>query len=270
MKKIVLILLAALAAAVANAQTAAPSTTIRATLLVERQVVRVGPYARYAQKYLGVVAPLADKQSIEVRRATLAAEPADIAPEPAQASDPSFPSLPVDRTDFTARSADEAAQQAAATIFALRKARIELITGTAGENVFGDGLRAALEEIDRLEAEYLALFMGKQAVQTRIVTFDIVPQRGETSRVVARFSPTDGILAADDLTGEPIVLELKQAGVIGAPAPSTAKPSKNAPPTVRTLLPAQVDCRLLLGAEELTSARVAVHQLGVYADIPVL
>ena len=38
-----------------------PRTTLKVTVEVEKESIRKGPYARYAQKFLGVMAPLADK-----------------------------------------------------------------------------------------------------------------------------------------------------------------------------------------------------------------
>lgn len=268
MKKLPLLLAALLLAAAALAQT----TTLQVALTTQREAIKAGPYARFAQKYLGVVAPLADRTTTTITAATLAAlqsgEPSAspvAAPPPASID---FPELPVDKRDLTPRSLDEAAREAALTIFSLRKARVELITGMAGENVFGEGMRAALDEFSRLEAEYTALFLGKKTIQTALHTRDVVPARGETQRVVARFLDGEGLLASDDLTGEPIVLEMKVVGDIAAPAPTTGRPSRNAPATQRTLLPAQVDCRLSFGAQTLASGRFAVSQMGVWVDVP--
>ena len=88
------------------------------------------------------------------------------------------------------------AQDAANAIFSLRRHRIDLVTGEAGENVFGAGLKAALEEIDRLEQEYLSLFLGKQFRQRIVREFSVVPSKDEPATVVCRFSDTAGLLSA--------------------------------------------------------------------------
>ena len=71
---------------------------------------------------------------------------------------------------------EDAAREAANTIFSLRRHRIELITGEAGENVFGEGLKAALAEIERLEQSYLELFLGKRVVTTETRRYVVYPQ----------------------------------------------------------------------------------------------
>lgn len=46
---------------------ALPRSVVRVQVVAERESVRVGPYARFAQKLLGVMAPLADKTSTRFR-----------------------------------------------------------------------------------------------------------------------------------------------------------------------------------------------------------
>lgn len=45
-------------------------------------------------------------------------------------------------------------------ILSLRQQRINIITGNTDATFSGDALRAAVEEIGRLEEEYMSLFTG--------------------------------------------------------------------------------------------------------------
>ncbi|HAY31196.1 DUF4831 family protein, partial [Alistipes sp.] len=74
--------------------------------------------------------------------------------------DTAFLKVPIDKQSTVEKSAESMAADAANMIFSLRRHRLDLVTGEAGENVFGGGLKAALDEISRLEQEYLALFLG--------------------------------------------------------------------------------------------------------------
>jgi hypothetical protein len=133
-------------------------TTLYINVTIEQREVVAGPYARYAQKFLNVTAPLADKVSYEVMSVKIL----DVNNLPFQNDDtrnsspshmqPSngFPRLTVDKTSAIAMSLEESARAAAATIFEIRKARLDLITGEAGENVYGGGLESALAELSRL------------------------------------------------------------------------------------------------------------------------
>ncbi len=156
-----------------------PRTVLAVDVTAERDVTLSGPYARYAQKFLGVRAPLTDKMSWAVTGASVALlDPKACldAPAPAQpsrtvmshaTSEDEFSRLQADKNDMAVLALEDAAREAANTIFSLRRHRIELITGEAGENVFGEGLKAALAEIERLEQSYLELFLGKRVVNHR-------------------------------------------------------------------------------------------------------
>ena len=48
-----------------------PQTTVVVDITVARESVVTGPYARFAQKYFGVIAPLADKETYTLRSAAV-------------------------------------------------------------------------------------------------------------------------------------------------------------------------------------------------------
>ena len=74
--------------------------------------------------------------------------------------------LPSQCRDTQTPGTEQQAAAAADMIFSLRRSRKELITGDAGENVFGGGLKDALEALDAKEQAYLELFLGKKVVTT--------------------------------------------------------------------------------------------------------
>jgi hypothetical protein len=276
MKKIVLFLTVALVAlstarGAQIAQNQDQQTTIAVEIAVERQEIVAGPYARYAQKYLGVAAPLADKvlnqvtsvnmldakdmtQRDEVSASVSGSVSAYSHMEPAEG----FPRLTVDRISANAFSLEESAKRAADKIFELRRSRLDLITGNLGENVFGGGLEAALAEISRLEEQYLSLFLGREIRATETKQYRVTPAKGRLTYTVCRFSETDGLVPQDDLSGVPVVLELKPVEEAQAPAVQT-KPSSRA---VAHLVPAEMVGRIILEGVELASAQITVWQLG--------
>jgi hypothetical protein len=254
-----------------------PQTTVSIEITVEKKDIVAGPYARYSQKYLGVSAPLADKVTHEIIDAKLLStsqitQTDTPAPAPeTQASQPrstshtrpaqGFPKLSVDRTSNAPQSLEESARLAAERLFSIRKSRFELITGEAGENVFGAGLAAALAELNRLEEELLALFLGRQTDATITKRMEIAPSEGRLTYIACRFSTADGILPTDDLSGEPIVLEFVPlpATISTAGLETTLKPSKGDP---GHRLAAQTECRLFFGATNLAEATFPVFQFG--------
>lgn len=201
-----------------------PRTTLAVDVTVECDRTLAGPYARYAQKYLGVRAPLTDKSVWSVRAASVVlldpaalyttAAPAAPTREvvPYAVADDEFARIQPDKLTMTMPTLDDAAREAANAIFSLRRHRVELITGEAGENVFGEGLQAALDEIARLEQSYLELFLGKHVVTTETRRYTVYPQSERKQYVVCRFNSADGLLPESDLSGDMVLLQIEPSG----------------------------------------------------------
>ena len=201
-----------------------PSTIVAVDLIIEKEQTIVGPYARYAQKYLDVRGSLVEKTIYTVKDARLSVLDGDeafrsgettpdaIATVSYMGSETEFPKVLPDRLTATAQSAEDAAAAAAQAIFSIRKHRMELITGEAGENVFGGGLKDALEALDAKEQEYLELFLGKKVVTTSTERI-IIPMVAEQQNYhVARVSISAGILPPTSTDGEAVTLILTPSG----------------------------------------------------------
>lgn len=246
-----------------------PRSAIAVDVTVTAEQVVSGPYARYAMKYLSIKAPFTDKVTYRIDGAELALVTDDrlLAPEALEApvrravgadSDPAeFPALAVDRSSITPLTDEAAAKKAAETIFALRKSRIELITGLTGENVFGAGLQAALDEIARLEQAYLELFIGRRVVTTSTRRYIVEPEASNRQYIVCRFSDTDGLLPDTDLSGEVVLLKIEPGQI-----PSVEEAPLKAPVVVECRLAAQSLCVLQLKNRELARREMPLYAFG--------
>ena len=190
--------------------TEAEPVVVNVTLRVATERFTPGVYARYAQKYLGKRATLSEYSSIELIDGRLALGSVEkVAPKIEQ--EPYTLPLPQNRTSATVQTNEERAAATAEMIFSLRKHRLDLITGEAGENVFGAGLKAALEEIARLEKECLDMFYGSKSSSEEVFKFNVAITPDKTEYVVCRFSDKAGVVPADDLSGKPIVVKVETA-----------------------------------------------------------
>ena len=220
--------------------------TVNVTLRVATEQFKPGVYARYAQKYLGKRATLSEYSSLELVDAELALGSAEkVAPQVEQELY-TLP-LPLNRTSATAQTTEEQAAATAEMIFSLRKHRLDLITGEAGENVFGAGLKAALDEIARMEKECLDMFYGSKTATEQTHTFNITLSPDKTEYLVCRFSDKDGVVGADDLSDMPIVLKVETA-----PHKAYAELQPLGPKdkvSAEYLIVPQSKCSLIIGAE---------------------
>jgi len=117
-----------------------------------------------------------------------------------------------DRMSTSPLTIEDAAAQAAQSIFTIRKKRMDLITGDAGENVFGAGLKDALEALDAREQAYLELFLGKKVTTTSTKRI-VVPLNGtESSYTIAKLSSSKGLLAESAEEGDAVKLVINPSG----------------------------------------------------------
>jgi hypothetical protein len=195
-----------------NVEIAEATTTLVVDLVVEREQFVAGPYARYAQKYLGNRASLVDRDEYRLVSADVAvlrdeayfAEEATIAVAEPQQTTQSM--LSVDRMSASEKSAESLAKDAADKIFMLRRSRFELVTGDFGDGVYGAGLESALREMDKMERELLAMFYGTISVTQSTERIIYPVNASQTTSVIARLSATSGIVEKNDLSGEIIMV----------------------------------------------------------------
>lgn len=250
-----------------------PKTTLFVTVEVERREIIAGPYARYTQKHLGILAPLASRVSHEIKSVKVSetaptptcrkpcAVPAAKTETSHMNPEHGFPKLTVDRMSNAQQSTEESARAAAARIFEIRKNRYELVSGDAGENVFGAGLGDALRELDRLEEEYLALFLGKETHTTIIGRYAVTPVQNVLNYTLCRYTETDGLLPTDDLSGAPVVIELEPTGdPVSTEGLNIAK--NPGPKTPAYRIAADVRCRVVFEGRELASTVIPLYQFG--------
>ena len=121
-----------------------------------------------------------------------------------------FQRVAVEQKQVVEKSIEKKAEEIANSIFNLRRKRVEIITGDTDAIFNGEALGAAIEEINRLEQEYLTLFFGITETSFQKMSFDVVPKAGSEKHIYVAFriSETQGLLPASNMSGRPIILEL--------------------------------------------------------------
>ena len=215
-----------------------------------------GEYARYAQKYLGERAFLAERKSAELLSGVLTlgrAEQQQSASEVVTNA-----TLPVNRLSRESLTMEERAKESADMIFSLRKHRIDLITGEAGENVFGAGLTSALDEIKRLEDACLEMFYGKTVRREVVKVMNVAIDGKQNDYVVCRFDDAEGVVAVDNLAGKVVLLHLDVPKIEGHRAVKPIEPKSKVAPEEYIVVPS-VKCSLLTDVTLLDSREFALY-----------
>lgn len=238
-----------------------PTTTLVVTLDIVTEDVSVGPYARYAQKLLGMRAPLVAKSITTITSATIELAAADyyVADGCCGAKQVTtlVTPLPIDASASGILPAESAAEQAADEIFKIRRTRREMISGDLGEGFFGGGLEAALNRLDLEEQSYLELFVGRTTTTRERRSFNVTLESDVARYIVCRYSPQGGVVDSSDLAAEPILLQITPSGKMPIVTPPTGdKPAR------KFRIADQSTCEIFYGSKPLGRSVLPLFEFG--------
>jgi len=122
-----------------------------------------------------------------------------------------FARVPVEKTEVVQKDKPAKAREAANFIFMIREKRFELVSGMGDYYPEGEALETAVNEMNRIEENYLSLFTGKQITDTVQFTLKWTPDtlNREEPEMLFRFSQEKGILKPSQDEGAPIWIELE-------------------------------------------------------------
>lgn len=173
------------------------------------------------------------------------------------------------RNVIIAKTLQEKAMEAANTVTKLRKRRFKTLANGYDEQLpDGQAYEVMVDELDKLEKDYVALFVGKTVTNTYNYSFDFVPGDNSVSgEVVFRFSDTKGVLPKTDLSGKPVQFDLKRLDDL-ASAQQGQKGSSSAQSGLFYRLPGKGELRVMNGLSLLAMARLDVAQFGTVMPFP--
>lgn len=166
---------------------------------------------------------------------------------------------------------EEEAREAADRLLELREGRHMILTGET--NIFPqDG--AAIDEINRLESEYTALFAGKSWTETKHFRFWVTPELSMAGikTTVFTFSETLGINPGVPGAGQPVEIEIIPSGKTKelnlVVRPVTSQKELTMSDKLYYRVPDVAEIRISMGNERLLTARQLVYQLGNTVALP--
>ena len=156
-------------------------------------------------------------------------------------------------------------KEAVSEIFRIRSERVKLL---GAENNVPDGksLEIILKEFDRMEKNYLSLFLGKRETVKVKRVFQCIPEKANEPVVAFRFSEQNGVTDTKNVAAQAYFLKIEEA-VVPASSPVSGGGEAAA---VYYRVPATATLKLLKGKEEkatnileriYTSSKEALFQL---------
>ena len=162
-------------------------------------------------------------------------------------------------------STSKRAELAAARIFELRDTRSELLSGEA-DNPPADGqaMQLVLDNLAGQEAALTAMFAGTEQTWTTVRTVTVRPDSmGLENEVIARVSPFDGVIDADNLAGAPVVLTVKTVERGQLPVNEKGEAKRFPKGGFAYQIPGTAKVIVNFDGREVASQTVSLAQLGV-------
>ena len=176
-------------------------------------------------------------------------------------TDTSFTRVAIQQDVKVAKTLEQKAREAADMVLRARDERFKITIGDTDATFSGEALGAAINELTRVEKEYLQMFTGYTVRTEETKSFEVIPVKGTDSYDVFRLSDSEGLLPADAKAGKPYYMDVIPAAPASPQADEAAKPSKGGTAVVYRI-PAVCAVTLGTGTTPLVRMRVPVYQLG--------
>lgn len=162
-------------------------------------------------------------------------------------------------------STSKRAELAAARIFELRDMRSEILSGQS-DNPPADGqaMKLVLDNLAGQEEALTAMFAGTEQNWTTVSTLSLRPDSlGIDNEVVARISPFDGVLDADNLAGAPLSVSVAVTARGSLPLNEKGETKRFPKGGFAYQIPGTAMVTVSYQGREIASAEVSLAQLGV-------
>ena len=167
------------------------------------------------------------------------------------------------------KTPEKRAAETADMILKIRQQRFQIVTGDTDATYSGEAMGAAIDELTRLEQEYMTLFVGYSEYQTQRMRFEVIPEADRESQmyIAFRLSDDNGLVAADNLSGRPVVMEIVPQ-TFAEPEVTAAVDPKSAKAEVYYRIPAMCSVKLINSGDVIMQSRIPVYQLGRESSLP--
>lgn len=123
-------------------------------------------------------------------------------------TDTSFIRIPVLKNEMIVRTIDERAEEAADFIIEIRSRKFDLLTGQNDFYPDGLALEFGVNSLNKLEQEYLSLFIGQSVEIPHSYVFWYIPENGEVIKNIDLFEYSDKNGMSREITGQGKVVKL--------------------------------------------------------------
>ncbi len=184
-------------------------------------------------------------------------------------TDTAFIKVPELKEQAIAKSIEDKAKEAAHQLFKLRKRRFKILTSNY-EVLPPDGkaYEVVVRELDKLEKEYLALFLGKEVSVIENGQFTYKPTSNDKGGVLFRISPDKGLVDVSDLKAVPVRVELKNLGLTSELPVLPQDPNLTPNSLIHYRIPGQAEVKVVYGKNVVYKKNHIIAQFGKVMTMP--
>jgi hypothetical protein len=172
------------------------------------------------------------------------------------------------------KSNEVKAREAADYLFRLRKKRaFTILNPSDAVPEDGKGYEVFVQQVEKLEKEYVSLFIGKSFHSEQEFTFNFIPgNENVKNEVLFRFSEEKGILPKTDISGKPISIEMNKDQKLYSSIETISQPAgtNSGHSGLFYRIPVNATVTISEGINVLYSGRIAVAQFGMITPVPEL
>ena len=185
---------------------------------------------------------------------------------PKTGGDDEFSKVSATKKVMNAKTLEKKAEEAANFLIKIRKRRFKLVAGQyESATPDGEALAVSVEELNRLEQEYLSLFIGKIITDTiiRTIVADIPGDKELSHTTIGYFSESKGFLEEANPETESLILEIKDLQSVNQ-LKNLNMPYSQLSETaiVYYRVPGKGKVKLMLGNKDLVGGEFNIYQLG--------
>jgi hypothetical protein len=171
--------------------------------------------------------------------------------------------LPLTREFMMAGTQAKLAEGAASQIYDIRASRLALLAGDMDKTPDAETMKVMLKGLDQKERELTELFIGTTLIETEIHAVSVIPEKDKLRDILFRLSAKRGVVAKDDLGGEPFhVTYLPERIPVNAADADATKRRAADPIGLFTVVPAQTLVRVGDGVKTFLERSLYIPQLG--------
>jgi len=183
------------------------------------------------------------------------------------ATDTGFIKVPYLEYKTRLKTSEQKAEEASNFIIKVRKRRFKLLSGQYDVFPEGSALEYAVNRLNKLEEEYLSLFLGKTVKQYYHKSYEWIPDEGNLTKELFWFSEKNGITTKDDPTGLPVILKVMESGPL--PLKNMVQPGDSIDTSALIYrVPVPVSLEVTYANKNLFTNRIMVDQLGTLFRLP--